>query len=86
MEDSHVWLDWLRDDVPTLTWETRWSFYAVYDGHGGPECAHFLRPMVHGRIVATPEFAAGNLQEAMKIGFEEVRTAWGFQAANLGVV
>ena len=75
MEDAHVWLDWLRDDLPTLPWETRWAYYAVYDGHGGPECAHVLRPMVHRLITATPEFAAGNIQEALRLGFQEV--LWG---------
>ena len=73
MEDAHVWLDWLRDDVPTLSWEARWAFYSVYDGHGGPECAHALRPIVHRNVVATPEFAAGNVLEALKAGFAEVR-------------
>ena len=46
MEDSYQCIQDLRIDpkVPV-------SYYAVFDGHGGYQCAQFLRDNLHGCLV-----------------------------------
>ncbi len=45
MEDSYAIIqDMLIDE------ETSVTYYAVFDGHGGPECAQFLRENLHLEI------------------------------------
>ena len=34
----------------------RCSFFAIYDGHGGAQCADFLRDQLHQLIVSDPAF------------------------------
>ena len=42
MEDSHACIqDMVIDE------ETSVTYYAVFDGHGGPECAQYLRDNLH---------------------------------------
>lgn len=43
MEDQHVMM---KEGTP---------FFAVYDGHGGPQCAEFLRDHLHKLILCHPD-------------------------------
>lgn len=42
MEDTY---SIIQDMV--IDYETSVTYYAVFDGHGGPECAEFLRDNLH---------------------------------------
>lgn len=45
MEDSYAIVqDMMIDDEISAT------YYAVFDGHGGPHCANFLRDHLHHEI------------------------------------
>ena len=45
------------------------SFFAVYDGHGGAQCADFLRDNLHHYIIKNPNFPK-KPKEAIEEGFE----------------
>ncbi len=49
------------------TWP-KCSFFAVYDGHGGPTCADFLRDNLHHYIIKHKDFPE-NPREALRGGF-----------------
>ena len=44
------------------------SFFGIYDGHGGPKCADFLRDSLHKLIFNDDNFPE-NIPEAIKNGF-----------------
>ena len=48
----------------------RCSFFAIYDGHGGAQCADFLRDQLHQMIVRDTEFPQNPIK-AMQRGFEQ---------------
>ena len=45
------------------------SFFGVFDGHGGVNCADFLRDNLHQFVIKEPSFPY-NPKEALKLGFE----------------
>ena len=45
------------------------SFFGVYDGHGGSNCADFLRDNLHQFIIKEPSFPSSPI-DALKKGFE----------------
>ena len=47
MEDSYFCIQdmWIDDEVSV-------TYYAVFDGHGGADCAQFLRDNLHNEIRA----------------------------------
>lgn len=49
------------------------SFFGVFDGHGGSNCADFLRDNLLGFIINQPNFPS-HPNEALKAGFEEAET------------
>jgi len=69
MEDTHVNIDDLNAAFPFLPKDHKRAFYGVYDGHGGKEAADILEVTLHKNIVEDPEFAKGNIEEAIKNGF-----------------
>lgn len=44
------------------------SFFGIYDGHGGNECADFLRDNLHSLVIKEPSFP-WNAKEAIRNGF-----------------
>ena len=44
------------------------SFFGIYDGHGGSQCADFLRDNLHQYVVKEDSFPE-NPREAIKVGF-----------------
>lgn len=68
MEDAHTTLLDMED-------EKGCSFFAVFDGHGGPNIARYSGEGLHERIVADKAFAAGEYRAAIKNGFLEMDRA-----------
>ena len=64
-----------------LEFEGTWpicSFFGVYDGHGGTECADFLRDNLHQLVIRDRNFPFNPI-EALKCGFQEAErqfTEW----------
>jgi protein phosphatase 2C family protein 2/3 len=48
----------------------KWSFFGIYDGHGGAKCAEFLRDYLHQFVIRDPEFP-NNPKEAIRKGFKQ---------------
>lgn len=45
------------------------SFFGVYDGHGGSNCADFLRDNLHQFVIEEPSFPSSPIK-ALKSGFQ----------------
>lgn len=43
------------------------QIFAVYDGHGGNQCAEYLKEHLHNNIIMQPEFPS-NVKEAIVRG------------------
>ncbi|KAF9349078.1 Protein phosphatase 2C 2 [Mortierella sp. NVP85] len=65
MEDAHTTLLNVEGAEGT-------AYFAVYDGHGGPNIAKFSGEGLHKKIVADPAFARGEYKTAIKHGFLEM--------------
>ncbi|KPI90505.1 protein phosphatase 2C-like protein [Leptomonas seymouri] len=63
MEDQHTML---AEGIP---------FFGVYDGHGGTQCAEYLRDHLHGFILSNPDLKA-NPQKAIVDGIVEADNAF----------
>jgi protein phosphatase PTC2/3 len=55
-------------------------YFAIFDGHGGPGCAEFLRDNLHNYIANSPSFPH-NLQQSVKEACELAETK--FMQQNL---
>ena len=51
------------------------SFFGIYDGHGGSQCADFLRDCLHQYVVKEDCFP-DDPREAIKVGFAKAEEAW----------
>lgn len=51
------------------------SFFGVYDGHGGVNCADFLRDHLHHFVIKDPNFP-WNPKEALISGFEHAEVSF----------
>ncbi|KAG9323876.1 hypothetical protein KVV02_003536 [Mortierella alpina] len=71
MEDAHTTLLELGDAKEA-------AFFAVYDGHGGPNVAKYSGEGLHKRIVADKAFSKGDHKTAIKNGFLEFDRALRF--------
>ncbi|KAG0211838.1 Protein phosphatase 2C 2 [Mortierella sp. GBA30] len=71
MEDAHTTLLELEDSEGT-------AFFAVYDGHGGPNVAKYSGEGLHKKIVSDKAFAKGDYVAAIKNGFLEMDRALRF--------
>ncbi|KAI8363721.1 phosphatase 2C-domain-containing protein [Mortierella sp. GBAus27b] len=56
------------------------AFFAVYDGHGGPNVAKYSGEGLHKRIVGDKAFAKGDYTAAIKNGFLEMDRALRYDA------
>ncbi|KAI8093151.1 phosphatase 2C-like domain-containing protein [Halteromyces radiatus] len=61
MEDAHTTIPAYKD--------TKASFFAVFDGHGGSEVAKYSGEHLHHRIFNTDAFGENNMREALKQGY-----------------
>lgn len=68
MEDAHTTLLEIEEAKGT-------AFFAVYDGHGGPNVARYSGEGLHKKIVADPAFVKGEYRAAIKNGFLEMDRA-----------
>ena len=50
MEDAHVHLLSLPEDETS-------SFFAVFDGHGGSQVAHYASEHLHNNIIQKPSYS-----------------------------
>lgn len=66
MEDAHTHILSLAPEDPSA------SFFAVYDGHGGAKVAAYAGDHLHKTILSQEEYAAGNIEEAMRKGFLQI--------------
>lgn len=62
MEDAHTTL--LK-----VEGKDGFSFFGVYDGHGGVRAAKFSGANLHKRIVQSAHFESGKYKDAIKAGF-----------------
>ncbi|KAJ3389377.1 Protein phosphatase 2C 2 [Entophlyctis sp. JEL0112] len=67
MEDAHTTLLRLDPSIPST--KTRYSFFAVYDGHGGTAVAKYAGNHLHRKITQDPAFAKKDYNTAIKNGF-----------------
>ncbi|KAF9435884.1 Protein phosphatase 2C 2 [Entomortierella beljakovae] len=68
MEDAHTTLLDIENAKGT-------AFFAVYDGHGGPNIAKYSGEGLYKRVVADGAFAKGDYRTAIKNGFLEMDRA-----------
>ncbi len=62
MEDAHTHLLSLPDDKEA-------SFFAVYDGHGGPRVSQYAGNHLHKKVVQAASYVEGRVEEGMREGF-----------------
>ncbi|KAI8924302.1 phosphatase 2C-like domain-containing protein [Entophlyctis helioformis] len=66
MEDAHTTILRLESGD-----DRHISFFAVFDGHGGPNVARYSGANLHNIVMRQPEFKKGNYNTALKKGFLE---------------
>lgn len=71
MEDAHVLLDDVNGTLNLPATVPRTSYYGVYDGHGGTHAADMTADLLHRNILSHPSFASGQVEEALKSGFDK---------------
>jgi len=64
MEDSHVMIDNLAEQYPWLTKDSKFGFYAVFDGHGGRQAAIVAEHTLLAEIMSK--------QDVMRMPFPEL--------------
>jgi protein phosphatase PTC2/3 len=63
-----------RTDIDPEKWP-RCSYFGIYDGHGGAQCADFLRDSLHLFVIQEPCFPQ-NPKQAIINGFEKAERAF----------
>eukprot|EP00163_Fabomonas_tropica_P009034 TRINITY_DN18818_c0_g1_i1.p1 TRINITY_DN18818_c0_g1~~TRINITY_DN18818_c0_g1_i1.p1 ORF type:complete len:459 (+),score=97.61 TRINITY_DN18818_c0_g1_i1:198-1574(+) len=75
MEDRHVILTNLRDDLNLDINCAEMAFFGVYDGHGGTAAADYLADHLHHLLAQQPTFPT-DIPSAMKAAFKECDQAF----------
>jgi serine/threonine protein phosphatase PrpC len=70
MEDAHIVLEDINQPF-NLTPSVSRAYYGVYDGHGGTYAADMTADLLHRNIILDPSFTSGNIEEAIKHGFDK---------------
>jgi len=70
MEDTHVVLEDVNQPF-NLQDSIQRAYYAVYDGHGGKFAADMTADILHKNIITDPNFITGNIEQALKSGFDK---------------
>lgn len=65
MEDRHFPYD---DENPIIAENT--AFFGIYDGHAGSYSADFVSKQLHNSIIERPSFIFGDIEQAIKEGYE----------------
>jgi len=55
-----------------LEFEGSQSMFAVFDGHGGREVAHYCKKHYENILLTNEEFKKGNFKESLRQSFLEV--------------
>lgn len=63
-----------KTETNTKEWKKP-AYFGVFDGHGGVDCADFLRDNLHVYVSREKSFP-DNMQEALKLGFEKCEKAF----------
>eukprot|EP01094_Clydonella_sp_ATCC50884_P014289 TRINITY_DN2468_c0_g1_i1.p1 TRINITY_DN2468_c0_g1~~TRINITY_DN2468_c0_g1_i1.p1 ORF type:complete len:714 (+),score=260.83 TRINITY_DN2468_c0_g1_i1:247-2142(+) len=71
MEDQHVVIEDATQLFPALDADKQWSYFGVYDGHGGAETSHLVSEYLHRSIMSLNEFREGDIFESFQLGFSE---------------
>jgi len=74
MEDAHVVLEDVNQPF-NLHASVQRAYYAVYDGHGGKNAADMTADILHKNIITDPAFLNGNIEQALKDGFDKTDKA-----------
>jgi protein phosphatase 2C family protein 2/3 len=67
MEDAHTTILNLNKDTPSDA--SHVSFFAVFDGHGGPSVAQYAGERLHFKVAAQPAYKARDYREALRTAF-----------------
>lgn len=70
MEDTHVAFDDVNASFSLGSTVPR-AYYGVYDGHGGKNAADMTADLLHKNILFHPDFSSGNVENAIRIGFDK---------------
>eukprot|EP00026_Physarum_polycephalum_P011790 Phypoly_transcript_12034.p1 GENE.Phypoly_transcript_12034~~Phypoly_transcript_12034.p1 ORF type:complete len:277 (+),score=55.06 Phypoly_transcript_12034:261-1091(+) len=70
MEDAHILLEDVNQPF-NIQDSVHRAYYGVYDGHGGTYAADMTADLLHRHIIQDPSFAAGNIEEAIRSGFDK---------------
>ena len=69
IESALYWILWNHPAGNNEIWP-KWSFFGIYDGHGGAKCAEFLRDYLHQFVIRDPHFPK-HPKQAIINGFEQ---------------
>jgi len=88
MEDTHVIIDDVSKILPTnreTLHHNTFAFYAIFDGHGGKQCAILAEKELHQNILKNPDFLSGNdIEGAIIKAFKETDDYIGKMAQQEG--
>lgn len=66
MEDAHTTILDLNNNTSA---DSHVSFFAVFDGHGGPSVAQYVGEKLHSKILSMPAYKAKDYKEALRTAF-----------------
>mmetsp|Transcript_41517 Transcript_41517/g.104713 ORF Transcript_41517/g.104713 Transcript_41517/m.104713 type:complete len:411 (-) Transcript_41517:54-1286(-) len=70
MQDTHVLIDNVNKYLKSKDKSKVRGFWAVYDGHGGRDCAEICEEVLHRHLLSCPKFESGDYTNAFLESFE----------------